>query len=122
MSPQYSAPNNSQYEAGSKPCLLLLFFGPEDGDVMFLETSVVYCGLHGLYIPVDRTLHNDICETMKSYIYQAAWCHISGRIFVNILRFQVILNIKVYTGSIANAEPYDFFLQVVWIQHKRNVG
>lgn len=49
---------------------------------------------------------------MKSCVYQAARRHISGRIFVNILRLQVILNIKVDIGSIVNAEHYDFFCKL----------
>jgi hypothetical protein len=49
---------------------------------------------------------------MNSYSYQVARYHISGRIFINTLRLEVILTIKMYIGSIANAEHYVVFLKL----------
>jgi hypothetical protein len=60
--------NKPRKKAGFHAGFLLgLFFGPEYGGDMFLETSVDFQRTTRRYIPEDRTLHNHRCENLKSY-------------------------------------------------------
>jgi hypothetical protein len=51
--------------------LLGLFFGPEDRNYMFLETSVIFQQTTWRYTPEDRNSNNELIDNRQLYKYVA---------------------------------------------------